>query len=220
MVIAENEAIELQCFFLHRKRILMPSEVTIRESNIAHSRACASSWTHGSRHNNQQKKKQRNFDRASHLCPDGPLAARDERTPAAFRTTQAHPRAFQVHGKPRRHHPWPCLLGVTDKSTAPPSLYMYTPVNMQRIAAHMPFTYVRIVLRESATIELQRLFLHRKRICVLAKSSVCKCKVVHSRACMSSWTIATSSRFDTQQHLQRILTYINMVFWKNAAIWL
>jgi hypothetical protein len=77
---------------------------------------------------------------------------------------------------------------------------------MQRIAPKAALTYVRMVRRQHATIELQRFFTHRKRIRVPSKCSVRKTKVVHGRACTPNHKSPILS-----QSTNNIITNVRMV---------
>ena len=57
---------------------------------------------------------------------------------------------------------------------------------MQRIPPSAALTYGGMVRRQHATLELQQLLAHRKRIRVPSKRSVRLSKVAHGRAFMSS----------------------------------
>jgi hypothetical protein len=57
---------------------------------------------------------------------------------------------------------------------------------MERIPPYAALTYLRMVRREHATLELKQPFHHRKRIRVPSNRIVHRGKVVHGRACLSN----------------------------------
>ena len=62
----------------------------------------------------------------------------------------------------------------------------------------MPLTYVRMVLRQHATPELQHPFLHRKRIRIPSKGYVRRSKIAHGHNC-TSYSKANHLRIDQKQ---------------------
>jgi hypothetical protein len=75
-------------------------------------------------------------------------------------------------------HSHACTSSKTNKKQPPQLLHI-----IQRIAPKAALTYVRMVRRQHATIELQRFFTHRKRIRVPSKRRVRRNNVDHGRAC-------------------------------------
>jgi hypothetical protein len=82
---------------------------------------------------------------------------------------------------------------------------------------HMPLTYVRMLRRQHATMELQHTFLHRKRICMSSKIRVRPSKIAHGRACKSSEKTAASQSTKEAQSQHIPLTYVRMVRRQHAT---
>ena len=82
-----------------------------------------------------------------------------------------------------------------------------------------PLTYVRMVLRQHATIQLQHTFLHRKRIRVPSQRRVRRSKIAHGRACTSSDKPYRHNQQDkharSAPHMP--LTYVRMVRRQHAT---
>ena len=92
---------------------------------------------------------------------------------------------------------------------------------MQRIPPRAALTYVRMVRRQHATPELQRLLAHRERIRMPSKRRVRRSKVVHGRACTSK-SMKNPIPSQSSHRMQRIppraaLTYQRMVRRQHAT---
>jgi hypothetical protein len=220
MVRRQNATPELQHLLKQRKRIRVPSKRRVRLSKVIHGRACTS----------KSNKKTSPLSivtshathpspRSPHLCQDGSQAARDAGTPAAAHPSQAHPRAFQALCTSQQGCSWPCLrVKIKQKKTVPSQ----SQHRMQRIPPRAALTYVRMVRRQHATLELQHLLKQRKRIRVPSKLRVRLSKVVHGCACASKSITKKPIPSELQHRMQRIppraaLTYVRMARRQHAT---
>ena len=119
MVLRQHATKELQHPFLHRKRFVVPSEVGVRRSKIAHRRACTSNQTQKHTLTILNHNTQHCSTHALHLCQDGPQAARDDGTPAPFHASQALRCAFRVWSTSLQDCPSPCLHVKSNTKTYP-----------------------------------------------------------------------------------------------------
>jgi hypothetical protein len=184
MVRRQHATLELQHLLLYSKRIRVPSKVRVCRSKVVHGRAC----------NAKLNKKRTNpfsivtkhpthpSKRSPHLYQDGSQAAHDARTPAPPHASQPHPRAFQAQSTSQQGCSWRNLHVKIKQKKLSPSQSSH---RMQPIPPRAALTYVRMVRRQHATLELQHLLAHRKRIRVPSKVSVRRSKVAHGRACTS-----------------------------------
>jgi hypothetical protein len=97
---------------------------------------------------------------------------------------------------------------------------LYRP-RMQPIPPLAALTYLRMVRRQHATLELKHPLTHRKRIRVSSKVSVRRSKVAHGRACTSSQIKPILSK--SPHRMQPIpplaaLTYVRMVRRQHATL--
>jgi hypothetical protein len=104
--------------------------------------------------------------------------------------------------------------GCTCTSNHKSLVHLQSTIIAQRRSLKTALTYLRMVRRQHAALELQRLFTHRKRIRMPSKCRVHRSKVVHDRACTSSKNIGhplKTPHSNKRIALNAALTYAKMV---------